>query len=206
MNSSFTLTVTQTTLRIALLAIVVVGICLVAPRTVAAATGTWQYDSPSIRNSEVHCWWAYCSSISGQSCTVGAHTECLLSSKSQYCPSGDPKIGPGQFRGNSYNDKCVGSSTPPPPSTCSGGAARSWTVGLHTCTGTVSSGTYNAGNSGGATDGTAPTTGSASFTCQSTGSFASTPNSGATCSTTAPPPPPTTSCNSTVRTWTGRVT
>src|SRR5690606_29530718 len=57
------------------------------------------------------------------------------------------------------------------------------TVSGNSCTGTTPS--ANSGANGSVTDSTAPTTGSAAYLCTN-GTWASSPNSGATCVTTAP--------------------
>lgn len=62
---------------------------------------------------------------------------------------------------------------------CPAGVSKSWTVGSDTCTGTTV--LTNSGTSGSVTDSTAPTTGSASYVCTN-GTWAGSPNAGATCS------------------------
>lgn len=85
-----------------------------------------------------------------------------------------------------------GTSTPPVQCAVPAGTVFNWTVGGNACTFTQASATSVAVSSDHAvTDSTAPTTGAASFACSAGGVLASTPNAGATCSTSAACTPPT---------------
>lgn len=109
-------------------------------------------------------------------------------------PSGDPMVNVGEFfHATSYQRLAatplpVECGTPTPPTQCdiAAGQVFNWTVGGQSCTYTQPTATAVAiGANFGATDSTAPATGSADFACDAAGNLASSPNAGATC--TAPP-------------------
>lgn len=85
-----------------------------------------------------------------------------------------------------------GTSAPPVQCAIPAGHVFNWTVSGSACTFTQPAATSVAVNSDHAvTDSTAPTTGTASFACSAGGVLATTPNAGATCSTSAACTPPT---------------